>query len=190
MGLDMYLRAEKYVSGYDFRGAEEVALYSRIVGAAGLSAVADPNTPGVTVQVTVAYWRKANQIHNWFVQNVQDGKDECQEAYVNYDQLRELYDACIKVLSTLALPAVERGTDVVVRSQSTPTLTPEKVQAVAQEAGLETAAGFFFGSTDYDEWFIRDIRDTADQLERIFAIYPPLPEGEYRDVSFSYQSSW
>lgn len=25
----------------------------------------------------VAYWRKANQIHRWFVQNVQDGADDC-----------------------------------------------------------------------------------------------------------------
>ena len=25
----------------------------------------------------VGYWRKANQIHNWFVENVQDGEDDC-----------------------------------------------------------------------------------------------------------------
>lgn len=24
----------------------------------------------------VAYWRKANHIHNWFVQNIQDGIDD------------------------------------------------------------------------------------------------------------------
>ena len=30
----------------------------------------------------VAYWRKFNALHNWFVQNCQDGVDECQYAEV------------------------------------------------------------------------------------------------------------
>ena len=29
-------------------------------------------------EVCVAYWRKANAIHSWFVENCQDGVDECQ----------------------------------------------------------------------------------------------------------------
>ncbi len=27
--------------------------------------------------IEVGYWRKANQIHNWFVKNVQGGVDDC-----------------------------------------------------------------------------------------------------------------
>ena len=37
----------------------------------------------------VGYWRKANQIHKWFVDNVQDGVDDCGEYKVTKEQLIE-----------------------------------------------------------------------------------------------------
>ena len=85
-----------YVSGYEFRGEEEVERYRAIVDLVGLSEFADPDSPGATVSVTVAYWRKANQIHSWFVQNVQGGEDECQPHHVSREQLRDLRDLCAK----------------------------------------------------------------------------------------------
>ncbi len=36
------------------------------------------------------YWRKSNQIHQWFVENVQGGKDDCAEYSVSFDQLKLL----------------------------------------------------------------------------------------------------
>ncbi len=68
----------------------------------------------------VMYWRKANHIHGWFVDNVQQGRDECQESYVETDQLKELRDLCKKVLET-------KNTDL-----------------------FPLTAGFFFVSTDVD----------------------------------------
>ena len=41
-----------------------------------------------TIFEEVAYWLKANHIHNWFVQNLQDGVDECQYVFVEEDDLR------------------------------------------------------------------------------------------------------
>jgi len=38
----------------------------------------------------IGYWRKANAIHNWFVQNVQKGKDDCRAYSVSTDDLRKL----------------------------------------------------------------------------------------------------
>lgn len=47
----------------------------------------------------VGYWRKANQIHNWFVENVQDGIDDCSyHNEVTKEILEELLDICQRVL--------------------------------------------------------------------------------------------
>lgn len=51
----------------------------------------------------------------------------------------------------------------------------------AVEASLPPASGFFFGSTEIDEYYAEDLQNTIDQLE------PLLKES---DVSFYYQSSW
>ena len=43
---------------------------------------------------SVAYWRKANAIHKWFVDNVQNGTDDCGKYRVTVDQLKQLVKAC------------------------------------------------------------------------------------------------
>lgn len=120
------------------------------------------------IQEEAAYWRKANQIHNWFVQNVQDGEDECNPYDVSIEQLQELVDTCKKVLAN-----------------------PE----LAQEL-LPTQSGFFFGGTDYDEWYVQDLENTVKQLEPLIAFEKELEskqeEGKSRQayVSYEYRSSW
>jgi len=47
----------------------------------------------------LGYWRKANAIHAWFVKNVQNGIDECQEANVTREQLTELKSLCERVIA-------------------------------------------------------------------------------------------
>jgi hypothetical protein len=102
----------------------------------------------------VAYWRKANQIHNWFVQNVQKGIDECQTSFVSREQLEELLDVCNKVIEDNSLA---------------PTLLP-------------STSGFFFGGTEYDEWYFQDVTNTIKYLTEIL-------EDENGD-EFEYYASW
>src|ERR1017187_4553583 len=51
----------------------------------------------------VAYWRKANAIHGWFVNNVQNGIDQCQESVVTREQLNELLSVCYEVIKSTSL---------------------------------------------------------------------------------------
>ena len=52
-----------------------------------------------TVKVThEVYWRKANQIHNWFVENVQDGDDNCEEYDVTTSDIENLLAKCKRVI--------------------------------------------------------------------------------------------
>lgn len=106
------------------------------------------------ISYTCAYWRKANQIHNWFVENVQGGVDDCGEYEVTQDQMRELINLCKKVLK-------------------------RRDNETSGEL-LPTQSGFFFGSTEYDDWYYSDIQDTIDQLE-------PLLNSS---STFFYHSSW
>ena len=114
-------------------------LWADIVNTAGMSDVAT-DIYGVHVEVTCAYWRKANQIHAWFVDNVQGGNDNCGEYYVSHEKLKELLDLVNKALAN-----------------RDPNL-------------LQPRAGFFFGSYDIDEWYWQDLKDTKKKLERIFAL--------------------
>lgn len=84
----------------------------------------------------LAYWRKANQIHNWFVLNVQDGMDTCDSYEVTKENLQELYNMCIKVLTNRAAPEKE----------------------------LPTKSGFYFGSIDYDYYYFHEIQRTKSIL--------------------------
>jgi hypothetical protein len=136
----MYLNATKHVSGYDFQENTEIETYEGLFKLAGFKdGDIQKHTPSGEIKLCVAYWRKANQIHNWFVKNVQDGVDECQSSYVERDQLNTLRETCKQVINEHDLAK---------------TLLP-------------TGAGFFFGGTDYDEDYFQDLENTIEQLSLI-----------------------
>jgi hypothetical protein len=145
MGLDMYLYAEKYLWRDDGK-AKQIAVMFPEMG----------ERPFKGVKVEFMYWRKANQIHDWFVRECQDGKDECQTKEVDREKLLELLDLCHQV-------------------KADPSLAPKL---------LPTAPGFFFGSTEYGEYYMEDIEATIKGLE------PLLDENAFSDWDFSYRASW
>ncbi len=104
----------------------------------------------------VIYWRKANAIHGWFVTNVQDGKDDCGTYYVSKDQLKQLQSICESVLAD-----------------------PEQAENI-----LPTNSGFFFGSIEYDTWYMRDIERTINVLKECLEVQ------DNGDSAFYYHASW
>jgi len=135
MGLDMYLNAKRYLWDFGDSGDKEIA--------ADISSKF-PELRGRRIkEVTseVMYWRKANQIHRWFVEQCQGGVDECQETNISRDQLQELLDRCRRVLENRKL-AME--------------LWPPQ-------------AGFFFGNQSLDDYYWQDIEQTKTNLEAILA---------------------
>jgi hypothetical protein len=50
---------------------------------------------------------------------------------------------------------------------------------------LPAQAGFFFGSTDYDEWYMEDMKLTKQQLEAVLA-----EKGDGWGWDYYYRASW
>lgn len=151
MGLDMYMTAKKRFDKVNWKalhGNAELsydspeAIYPQFQALLELTQLTDVSEDiyGATVEVTCAYWRKANQIHSWFVKEIQDGNDDCGEYCVSPDDLKELLALCKTSLEL-----------------KDPTLLPPK-------------EGFFFGDTGIDEWYWHGLDNTVKQLERILAL--------------------
>ena len=184
MGLDMYLEKHTYVKNWDYMGDDQ--RHKITVKRAGKPrAGIRPDRISKIVE-EVAYWRKANAIHTWFVKNVQDGKDDCGTYYVSAEKLLALKTACDKVLaaSKLRKGKVKNGYVAKRGGPFEPVIEDGEVIADPQiaETVLPTASGFFFGSVDYDEHYRRDIEDTSAMIGKLMA--------EEGDSDFYYHSSW
>lgn len=153
MGLDMYLSAEKYVSGSDYREGDK-SKFEEIVRLLDADTFVGGFVPNVQVQVSVAYWRKANQIHQWFVDNCGRGEDDCRPYYVSREHLQELLSTCLEVKA-------------------------RKHPDVANDL-LPPQIGFFFGSDKVDEWYWEQIDDTIAQLDKILKEVPEGWEFQYQ----------
>ena len=110
---------------------------------------------------SVGYWRKANQIHRWFVMNVQEGVDNCGEYWVSKEQFEKLLVDCKAVRDNKALAAEV----------------------------LPTQPGFFFGGTDYDEYYDGEINDTIEIVENVLKEMAEDKESKAY-TSYYYSSSW
>ena len=135
----------------------------------------------------VAYWRKANQIHRWFVENVQGGVDDCGTYEVTREDLQELLDCCIKVkdASHLVKGNVKNGMSLEGGEWKEVIVEGEIIEdpSVANEL-LPTGSGFFFGSTEYDRWYLDDVEYTIKAIEDLLATT------DFRNEIVAYTASW
>ena len=95
------------------------------------------------------YWRKANQIHGWFVKNVQNNNDDCGLYEVSIDQIKKLRDEVNFTMAT------------------------------KNTAGLPPTEGFFFGSSAVDDWYWEDVTDTQRYLKEMIEDYEANPQTKF-----------
>lgn len=163
MGLDMYLRKKIYV-GANYE-------HNKVTGTVELASDNKPlpiNFNRISeISEAVGYWRKANQIHKWFVDNVQGGEDDWKEYVVGKEQLEMLLNTVQRVLNA-------RGT---------------AFEQELIENELPPFDGFFFGDTSINEWYWKDLEDTKTLLEGVFAeIKQDKASGAW--IDYTYQASW
>lgn len=127
----MYLNANQYISKYTDKTLQD-----------NLSQFFNKSLGEIkNVSFEVMYWRKANAIHKWFVENVQKGVDDCGSYYVSIEDLTKLRDDIKKVIDNNNL---------------------------ASEV-LPPQSGFFFGNTETDEWYFKSLSETLERLDFILS---------------------
>jgi len=132
MGLDMYLTKQQYIGA--------IYLKEKVKGEITID---EKPIKGIDfnkidyISENVAQWRKANQIHGWFVDNIQKGEDNCRKNYVKNSKLTELKELCKKVLKT----------------KNTKLLPPKK--------------GSGFGSCEIDDDYYKNLKDTIKIIDNL-----------------------
>lgn len=139
MGLDMYLYAEKFVSNADYRNEQDK--YQAIVQALEADKFAKGH---IISEVEVAYWRKANAIHGWFVKHAEE--DDCTPIFFTRDQIADLVFTCKTLLDNMN-------------------------EELAEEL-LPPHQGFFFGSYEIDSWYWDSIKETYETLSQVLDNVP------------------
>ena len=174
MGLDMYLTKKTYIGAhYEHRkvtGSIDIKIDNKKID------IDFNKVSEITEQV--GYWRKANHIHNWFVQEVQDNIDECQESWVPTEKLQELLSLCQDIYIQLDDNNMEDIEKIDEYSKKKYTIREFKNKDDILKS-LPPTCGFFFGSYHIDKWYKQDIKDTIDILE-------PIKNSD----DIYYQASW
>lgn len=161
-----------YLSRWDFDSEDERERANAVVEAAGMTPFTTERSCGshigyaddaLYVDVTTIYWRKTNSVHAWFVENVQNGIDECEEHEVHAEQLAKLRSDCTDALAAYNVVDLDKA---------------EKI--------MSPRAGFFFGSTEIDQWWVEDLKRTVTEIERVIRLMtePGMV------VRLFYRSSW
>ena len=152
MGLDMYLSKRTYVENWDHTPKDKQ--YKVTVKRKAGHQIKTERITEISEQIM--YWRKANHIHKFFIDNCADGVDECQAIHISRDKLADLV---VKL-------------KVVVHHKDDET----------SKWNLPTEDGFFFGGTQFDEYYYEECSKTLKVIEDLLR--------DEQDGDIWYQASW
>ena len=112
------------------------------------------NSLPLSTDSDVAYWRKFNALHGWFVDNVQIGIDNCDAYELTHDHLDDLNAVLNEVIRT-----------------KNPSL-------------LAPRSGFFFGSSEADEYYWEKVNETSQMIKDL------IIQTDWNEYKLFYQSCW
>ena len=148
MGLTMYLTRKYLISkryGEEIKGSVEVYINGELTSIA-------LNRLG-HISEEVVCWRKANAIHGWFIDNVQDKQDDHKVHQVDSCKLRQLLELCKKVLSKAHIKTTDGRRKI------------GNVKEISRL--LPTIYGSYYGDTDYADAYIADLEYTIRELSAV-----------------------
>lgn len=99
------------------------------------------------------YWRKANQVFRYLEKNI-GTIENCKEHVVPVDVVKNLLNTCIDVF--------DKATDGTYVTNS---------EYASQK--LPTRSGYFFGSTEYNEYYVMEIKWTIEELTNALEVFDP-----------------
>ena len=111
------------------------------------------------IKSQAVYWRKANQIHNWFYRNVAFKYDDIQSEIFNGEELVKLKNDIEKVLDLIHSKYDLDDKNIHIDENDS---IYKKIMKI-----LPPVSGFFFGSTDIDRHYVNDLKYTLDELNKL-----------------------
>ena len=112
-----------------------------------------------------AYWRKANAIHQFFLDKCRGNLDESdcngRDLYVEKSDLKELKQICEELIKLKGKAFVKRAKEL-----------------------LPTADGFFWGLTEYNQYYKQNLKRTIKVLNGL-----NLEDGDWT-VDYIYNADW
>lgn len=130
MGLEMYLLRKHFLNP----NKEQLIITNN-----GKSICLPYNKVAYVCEIMMC-WRKASPIHKWFVDNVQNGVDDCSNYELDGNTLIALRETCQKVVLY-------------------PNLAPKL---------LPIYKGFFFNTTyEYDDQYFKMLKNTINALRNV-----------------------
>lgn len=157
MGLDMYFSARKTEFEHRFDELPNIKIEYDEDLVDLQAYVTQRKSLSVTTEYDIGYFRKFNALHNYIVREFTNGEDNCRPVYLSHED-------CHKILDTLK------------------SITPENAKDI-----MPTGSGFFFGSTEYDDYYFSDVADAIELFELICNL---VDKDEKYKWSIIYQASW
>ena len=164
MGLDMYFYARKTTyksfSKWDNPERANEANYPEDLKIFS-DYIYDRNFKSVQTETSyqIGYFRKFNALHSYIVEKFANGIDNCQDIYLYKEDVEQIKKVLDDVLN--AHQQVEKAKEL-----------------------LPTQSGFFFGGTDYDEFYFEDVKDAADLMQNL------LDNFDFENYQLVYLASW
>lgn len=198
MGLDQYITIRHKSTNNSYKRWNDYWKMSK----EERKGLREPSEP--SKDLILGYFRKHNNIHKWFVNNIQNGVDDCGRYEVSLSKIKELKELCEKIMSfvTKETPAPKfiedlNGIKCEVWQVDNYIITEEGLDFVKEN--LPTNDGFFFGSTVYDNDYFWTIENAINVLTQViticelnyFRLYTDRETGVYTgEWVLEYSSSW
>ena len=167
MGLDMHL--EKRKTGVSYKKDKP---FNIKVSIGDDSSYQELITHEIDLMIGNMRWRKANQIHGWFVDKIQGGEDNCGIYGVSKENLEELLELVDSILDV-------KNNDILAAKK----LALEK---------LPPTEGFFFGDSQINDYYWLNLEETSEGLKKLLETNINIEinnEGFLYDY-YQYSSSW
>ena len=164
MGLDMYFYARKTTyksfSKWDEPNSANEVNYPKDLKTFS-DYIYDRNFKSVQTETSyqIGYFRKFNALHSYIVKTFANGIDNCQDIILYKEDVEQIKKVLDEVLN--AHQQVEKAKEL-----------------------LPTQSGFFFGGTDYDEYYFEDVKDAADLMQSF------LDNFDFEKYQLVYRASW
>lgn len=164
MGLDMYFYARKSTyksfSKWDKPDRADETNYPEDLKTFS-DYIYDRNFKSVETEIRyqIGYFRKFNALHSYIVKTFAEGIDNCQDIILYKEDVEQIKKVLDDVLN--AHQRVEKAKEL-----------------------LPTQSGFFFGGTDYDEFYFEDVKDAADLMQNF------LDNFDFEKYQLVYRASW